>query len=401
MKPQKRMRNGKVRWVARYVGSDGAERSKTFEREKDAKAWIAERDREVRTGDWIDPTAGTITVADLWQSWERAARSDGTRRVRVRVGKNLGRLARTPLSAVRTSDVREWVHELRTGRPWMADCTGVADSTITTWFGQLSGCMGMAVTDGLIRKSPCTDAMSHNRREVHTVTNEELLTADEVFAMSMAAMTGRRAGTASIPPHPTLARMIIAGAATGLRASEIAGLRIRSVDFLRREAYITEQGTPTSEFAWGPLKTPSSRRTLPLPKVAIDALAEELRESPCEDRTKPIFRTARDTMWTASTIAYAIRSIRERLELREEVTWHSLRHFYASTLIYSGASVKTVQNRLGHKSAETTMQIYAHMWPGEDERTRSALDAVLDRDQTGTEDSGTDPTGTADRFGGG
>lgn len=399
MKPQKRMRNGKVRWVARYVGSDGAERSKTFNLERDAKDWVRDREKEVRTGDWIDPTAGTITVADLWQSWERAARSDGTRRVRVRVGKNLGRLGRTPLSAVRTSDVREWIHELRTGRPWVADCKGVADSTITTWFGQLSGCMGMAITDGLIRKSPCTDAMSHNRREVHTVTNEELLTADEVFAMATAAMTGRRAGTASVPPHPTLARMIVVGAATGLRASEIAGLRIRSVDFLRREAYITEQGTPNSEFKWGPLKTPASRRTLPLPKVAIDALAEELRESPCEDRTKPIFRTARDTMWTASTIAYAIRAIRERLGLHEDVTWHSLRHFYASTLIYSGASVKTVQNRLGHKSAETTMQIYAHMWPGEDERTRSALDAVLDRDQTGTEDSETDSTGTADRSG--
>ncbi|MFC9769119.1 tyrosine-type recombinase/integrase [Rhodococcus jostii] len=51
------------------------------------------------------------------------------------------------------------------------------------------------------------------------------------------------------------------------------------------------------------------------------------------------------------------------LELGNGVTWHSLRHFYASTLIYSGASVKAVQERLGHSSAETSLKIYAHMWP--------------------------------------
>lgn len=67
-----------------------------------------------------------------------------------------------------------------------------------------------------------------------------------------------------------------------------------------------------------------------------------------------------------------IRSGRNRIGLDPAFTWHSLRHFYASALIHSGASVKTVQERLGHESAETTMQVYAHLWPGEDERTRKA-----------------------------
>ncbi|MFD7044745.1 tyrosine-type recombinase/integrase [Rhodococcus jostii] len=394
MKPQKRTRGGKVRWVARYRGSDGVERSKTFELEREAKQWVAEREREVRNDEWIDPKAGEITVGDLWAKWEQAARTDGTKRVRSRVGKNLGRLGRTPLSAIRTSDVREWLHVLRSGRPWVKGCDGVADSTATTWFGQLSGCMELAVDDGLIRKSPCKGAGKNHRLAVRVVTNDELLSSEEVLTMAAAATTGVEAGQSSVPAHPTLGRMIIVGAATGLRAGEMAGLRIRSVDFLRREAYITEQGSArSSEFEWGPLKTVASRRTLPLPRTAVDALAEQLAEQPCSDRSMPIFRTARDTMWTSSTIAYAIRSLRERLDLAENVTWHSLRHFYASTLIYSGASVKTVQNRLGHSTAATTLEIYAHMWPGEDERTRSALDAVLDRDQTGTGAPEADPAG--------
>ena len=396
MKPQKRIRGGKVRWVARYVGSDGKERSRTFEREKDAKAWITDNEQDVRRGDWIDPRAGDITVGQLWQRWEQAAHTDGTRGVRHRVGKNLGRLEGIPVGKLRPSDVREWYHALRNGRPWVKGCEGLAPTTVATWSGQLAGCMSLAVSDGHIKKSPCDGVFAKRGRKSHAVTADELITADQVLDMVREAREGRSGTKNWVPPHPTLARMIIVGAATGLRAGEIAGLRIRSVDFLRREMSVVEQSTSkTATFEWGPLKSDSSKRVLPLPKVAIEALAEELAANPCSDRSRPIFRTSRGQMWTASTLAYSIRSVRQRCGLGEEVTWHSLRHFYASTLIFSGASVKTVQSRLGHESPSTTLETYAHMWPGEDERTRDAVDALLRRDQSGTdpEEDGSTPDG--------
>jgi len=39
--------------------------------------------------------------------------------------------------------------------------------------------------------------------------------------------------------------------------------------------------------------------------------------------------------------------------------------------------VKVVQARLGHKSAEETLNTYSHLWPDSDDRTRDAIDAVL------------------------
>lgn len=54
-----------------------------------------------------------------------------------------------------------------------------------------------------------------------------------------------------------------------------------------------------------------------------------------------------------------------------------LRHYFASLLIASGADVKTVQARLRHASAMTTLGTYGHLWPGRDEATRAAVDAVL------------------------
>ncbi|MBB2745925.1 UNVERIFIED_ORG: integrase [Microbispora rosea subsp. rosea] len=57
--------------------------------------------------------------------------------------------------------------------------------------------------------------------------------------------------------------------------------------------------------------------------------------------------------------------------------FHDLRHYLASLLISSGADVKVVQARLRYASAKTTLDTYGHLWPGSDESTRAAIDAVL------------------------
>jgi len=59
------------------------------------------------------------------------------------------------------------------------------------------------------------------------------------------------------------------------------------------------------------------------------------------------------------------------------VTTHDLRHFYASALISGGASVNQVQSVLGHSSAAITLKVYSHLWPGDEDRTRSIIDATF------------------------
>jgi integrase len=67
------------------------------------------------------------------------------------------------------------------------------------------------------------------------------------------------------------------------------------------------------------------------------------------------------------------RSVR-RAGLPEGTRFHDLRHTYASALIASGCSVKVVQAHLGHKSAAITLDVYSHLWPTDDDRSRSAVD---------------------------
>ena len=109
----------------------------------------------------------------------------------------------------------------------------------------------------------------------------------------------------------------------------------------------------------------------------MDALAAHLARWPTDgllfttEQGSPIRRTAFSArVWRPAVKAAG---------LPDTVTFHALRHFYASLLIRHGESVKTVQARLGHASASETLDTYSHLWPDSDDRTREAVDVVLRR----------------------
>ena len=52
-------------------------------------------------------------------------------------------------------------------------------------------------------------------------------------------------------------------------------------------------------------------------------------------------------------------------------------HAFASMLISAGCSVKAVSRALGHSSAATTLNLYSHLWPGDEDRIRDAVDLAL------------------------
>lgn len=317
----------------------------------------------------------------IWEKWASLTHVPGTRKIRLLVGSNLGRVEKAPIASILTSDIAAWVTTLREGRPWVRGCTGLAENTIASWFGQLSGRFQMAVDNGLLLKNPCAPVKVRADRD-EVVTVDDLLTSDQVWALVDAA-----AARGQI----ILSRMIVVAAGTGLRGGELAGLRVRSVDFLRREARIVEQATTDAEFEWSRLKTVKARRDVPLPDEPLAAMSAELVDRPTS-RALTVFRTAPGRMWSSSTIAHAFRQLRPHASLDERFTFHSLRHFYASSLICMGVSPKVLSERLGHSSIDTTMNDYGKVGPGEDERTRAAMNEVLRQDRAEVRDQcGTEP----------
>jgi integrase len=120
-------------------------------------------------------------------------------------------------------------------------------------------------------------------------------------------------------------------------------------------------------------------RTVPLPTIVAEALAEHIR----------VYGTGQDGLLFVGDEGVALR----RPWFSREV-WvpavaavkaapfgtgmhDDLRHFYASLLIRHGESVKVVQSRLGHATAAETLDTYSHLWPDSDDTTRTAVDSVL------------------------
>ena len=59
------------------------------------------------------------------------------------------------------------------------------------------------------------------------------------------------------------------------------------------------------------------------------------------------------------------------------IPFHGLRHTSATLLIAAHQDIKTVQSRLGHAEASTTMNIYAHALKESDRKASDALENIL------------------------
>jgi integrase len=115
-------------------------------------------------------------------------------------------------------------------------------------------------------------------------------------------------------------------------------------------------------------------RTVPVPQVVVDALADHLARYPSDGL---VFRNPHGGSWRRRVFLLAFAAAAKGAGLPTSVKFHDLRHYYASLLIRHGESVKTVQARLGHASAVETLNTYAHLWPDSDDRTREAVENAL------------------------
>lgn len=57
---------------------------------------------------------------------------------------------------------------------------------------------------------------------------------------------------------------------------------------------------------------------------------------------------------------------------------HDLRHTAATLMLAGGANPKVVSERLGHSSIQITLDLYAHVLPGQDDAAADALAAAVD-----------------------
>lgn len=361
-----RLPSGKVR--ARYR-CDGCDRhggkpsfhSASFDKQREAERWLREQRVAVDKGTHVDK-GSRETFRAFAEAWRKAPRGhrEGTkalyeRLLRLHVYPVLGDLA---LTAVDDAAVRRLLDGLTAKGLSPATKRQVHSVTRTIFRAAVKA-----------RKVPVTpfDGITLPRSPRAKVA---VLTGEQVQALVDAAPDRFRA-------------LVLLAACTGMRQGELLGLRAHRVDFLRREVHVVEQMTyvPGSPPALGPLKTDREDgggvRTIPLPAVALDALAAHMQAFPPGPSGLLFTRPGDLPVIRTSFIGGVWKPTVKRAGLPSTVVFHHLRHTYASVLIRAGESVKVVQTRLGHRTATMTLDTYTHLWEGDDERTRSVVEAAF------------------------
>lgn len=344
------------RWRARYRTPDGRARSRTFDKKVDAERFIIGIEHSKLMGGYVDPGAGKVsfrTFAEQWRSVQ--LHRPGTaipaeHQLRLHVYPYIGH---RPIAAIRPSEREAMVHHL---------AAQLAPSTVHVIFGRVVTVFRSAVRDRIVTASPCVGIRLPPEKPPSLLN---VLTTADVLAMAGA-----------VPDR--YAALIMFGAATGLRPGELFGLTKDRVRFLSRSVVVDQQLVRvTHGIGIGPLKTRSSYRTVPLPQVAADHLAAHLARWPAGLNTGVVFTNERGAPIQQFPFSVVWAKARREAGVADWATPHDLRHYFASALIRSGASVKVVQARLGHASAKTTLDVYGHLFPDEEDRTRAAIDAEL------------------------
>ncbi|WP_235282364.1 tyrosine-type recombinase/integrase [Microbacterium sp. SA39] len=265
------------------------------------------------------------------------------RQARVHVRVIVEDLGGRPLRDVRPSEVRSWVVALA--------ARGYADSYVYALHRRLSQLFADAQHDGLVAKNPCSRRTSPAAPKQRAY----VATTEQVWALHDA-----------LPEY--FRPVVLLGAFAGLRVAEIAALRVSDVDFMRGII------TPAIQYPGDELKTETSKTAIPIPAD----LALMLNANPVQWGSDTIVVGAFGRPVAPYTIETAFKSARVTVEgLPEGFRIHDLRHYFASLLIAAGLDIKTVQTRLRHASAKTTLDTYGHMWPDRDESSRAAVDDVL------------------------
>ena len=233
----------------------------------------------------------------------------------------------------------------------------LASATVRTNYGVLRAIMAKAVERDVIGRSPCrgVDLPRPDRREPQFLSIEEL---------------HRLADALDIEYRP----MVYVAGVVGLRWSEVAGLRVGRLDFLRRTVTVAETlAEVEGGLTFAEPKSEASRRTVGVPSPIMDMLAVHLAR---RGRPRPdglVFVSPDGEPLRASQFRRRVWAPAVAATGLEALTFHGLRHSAVGLMIELGAHPRVIQQRLGHASVRTTLDVYGRVLPEVDDRVTAGL----------------------------
>jgi integrase len=146
---------------------------------------------------------------------------------------------------------------------------------------------------------------------------------------------------------------------TGLRISELLGLRWQDCDFDNGEIRLSRGIVRQQETA---MKTEASRKPIPMEAGLADILTNWRAQCAYNQPEDYVFASidmdGKQPLWPNSAMAAHIRPAARKAEIQKRIGWHTLRHTFGTLLKANGADVATVQSLMRHANVSVTMDRY-------------------------------------------
>jgi integrase len=355
----------KEAWIVDYTDGDGDRHIETFERKKDADARHAEVTVEVDRG--IHTAKGrSITLAAAAEDWIKFVTREKRERATIasyqqHVTKHINpRLGASKLAALTTPRIEKFRDDL---------LASMSRALAKKVLGSLKSILKDAKRRGNVAQNVAADVrVDMSGRKGKLKIGADIPTRDEVRRILEAAREG-------------YARAFLMTAAfSGLRASELRGLRWEDVDLKRSVLHVRQRADRYNTI--GQPKSHSGERDVPIGPMVVNTVRQWKLACPKGDL---VFPTSKGTIENHSNI---VQRILMPTQIAAGVVTkdgkpkypglHALRHFYASWCINrrqdGGLELppKSVQARLGHASIVMTLDRYGHLFPSQDSGTELA-----------------------------
>jgi integrase len=248
-----------------------------------------------------------------------------------------------PLAAVTREDIAHVVNALSAKK---------ADKTVRNAYGIIASCFKVAVRDGVLPTTPCSDIRLPRRTE-HLSTEMRFLTYDEWVSLHDA-----------LPPHYRPLFTTLVG--TGIRWGEAEALTVADVVLYApigphlRINKAAKWNASKATRDTGPTKTRKSKRTVTLPPEVVAVLEPLVQDRRGAER---LFLAPRGGQLRHRTVYDEWKAAVQRAELDPQPRIHDLRHTHVAWLIAAGIPPPVIQARLGHESIKTTIDRYGHLLP--------------------------------------
>ncbi|MGC2827413.1 MAG: site-specific integrase [Pseudolabrys sp.] len=354
----------KEAWIVDYSDQDGDRHIRSFTKKKDADKYHAIVTVDVDKGLHTAPSK-SVTVAEAAESWIKLVEANGMRghgpaerstirqyrqHIDLHIVSRIGGVNLAKLTQARVEIFRnDLLAEL--SRP-------LARKVFTSLKSLLKAARYAHVAASV--------SIGTEKRKRKLEVGRDIPTPAEIKRLIGAAKEGR------------LRALLLTVVFTGLRASELRGLRWSDVDLKAGELHVRQRADRYNEI--GPPKSDSSARAVPLPPEALASLkAWKLAQGGADlvfatptgliDHHKNMLRNLAPVMKAAGVVDK---------KGEPKYALHAFRHFFASWCINpknrGGRELpaKVVQQLLGHSSIVMTLDVYGHLFPKGDDRAELA-----------------------------